>query len=72
PAAVIVLDEPTAGLDVEAEAAFFSDLAGALRGRAVVLATHAALPAGAVDRRYALQGGRLQQCELSSRTATLA
>lgn len=72
PAAVIVLDEPTAGLDGEAEAAFFTDLAGAVGGRAVVLATHAALPPGAVDRRFVLQGGRLQECELSSGAAILA
>ncbi len=72
PAAVIVLDEPTAGLDGEAEAAFFSDLAGAVRGRTVVLATHAVLPPGAVDRRYILRAGRLHEYELSSGTAILA
>ncbi|MEN4920758.1 thiol reductant ABC exporter subunit CydC [Achromobacter spanius] len=70
PAAVIVLDEPTAGLDAAAEAAFFADLEDAVRGRTVVLATHAALPAGAVHRCLALRGGRLH--DLSSQPAILA
>ncbi|MFY0477809.1 thiol reductant ABC exporter subunit CydC [Achromobacter marplatensis] len=59
PAAVIVLDEPTAGLDATAQADFFNDLQRAVRGRTVVLATHAVLPAGAVDRCYALRHARL-------------
>lgn len=60
PAKVIVLDEPTAGLDAAAQAEFFSDLAHATQGRTVVLATHAALPAAAVHRSYLLQDGKLQ------------
>lgn len=70
PAAVIVLDEPTAGLDGAAEAAFFADLEHAVRGRTVVLATHAALPAGAVHRCHVLRDGQLH--DLSSRAAILA
>ena len=70
PAAVIVLDEPTAGLDAATEAQFLADLGPAVQGRTVVLATHAALPPGAVDRRYALREGRLH--ELSSQAAILA
>ncbi|WP_445657768.1 thiol reductant ABC exporter subunit CydC [Achromobacter sp. NCFB-sbj8-Ac1-l] len=70
PAAVIVLDEPTAGLDAAVEAQFLTDLGQAVQGRTVVLATHAALPPGAVDRRYALRDGRLH--ELSSLAAILA
>lgn len=70
PATVIVLDEPTAGLDAAAEAAFFNDLENALQGRAVVLATHAALPPGAVHRCHVLRGGRLH--ELSSGESILA
>lgn len=70
PAAVIVLDEPTAGLDAAAEAAFFADLEGAVRGRTVVLATHAALPEGAVHRCLALRGGHLH--DVSSQPAILA
>lgn len=70
PAEVIVLDEPTAGLDGAAEAAFFADLGQAVQGRTVVLATHAALPAGAVDRCCILRGGQLH--DVSSSMAILA
>ncbi|MEB6664315.1 thiol reductant ABC exporter subunit CydC [Achromobacter ruhlandii] len=70
PAAVIVLDEPTAGLDAAAEAAFLADLGHAAQGRAVVLATHAALPPGAVDRCCMLRGGQLH--DVSSPEAILA
>jgi len=70
PAAVIVLDEPTAGLDAAAEAAFFADLEQAVRGRTVVLATHAALPEGAVHRCHVLRDGQLH--DMSSRAAILA
>ncbi|WP_313700450.1 thiol reductant ABC exporter subunit CydC [Achromobacter sp.] len=70
PAAVIVLDEPTAGLDAAAEAAFFADLEHAVRGRTVVLATHAALPKGAVHRCHVLRDGQLH--DMSSRAAILA
>jgi ATP-binding cassette subfamily C protein CydC len=70
PAAVIVLDEPTAGLDAAAEAAFFADLEEAVRGRTVALATHATLPDGAVHRCHVLRDGRLH--DMSSRAAILA
>lgn len=70
PAAVIVLDEPTAGLDAAAEAAFFADLEEAVRGRTVVLATHATLPDGAVHRCHVLRDGKLH--DMSSRAAILA
>ena len=70
PAAVLVLDEPTAGLDGAAEAAFFADLEHAVRGRTVVLATHAALPEGAVHRCHVLRHGRLH--DMSSHAAILA
>jgi ATP-binding cassette subfamily C protein CydC len=70
PAAVIVLDEPTAGLDGAAESAFFADLEHAVRGRTVVLATHAALPEGAVHRCHVLRNGRLH--DMSSHAAILA
>ncbi|MBB6083395.1 ATP-binding cassette subfamily C protein CydC [Castellaniella defragrans] len=54
PAAVLLLDEPTAGLDADTEAEFLADLPRATRGRTVVLATHAALPPGAVQHRVSL------------------
>ncbi|MCJ9711519.1 ATP-binding cassette domain-containing protein, partial [Bordetella hinzii] len=58
-AGIILLDEPTAGLDRPNEETFLADLAQACGERAVVLATHARLPEGAVHRILALDGGRL-------------
>ena len=66
PARVLVLDEPTAGLDAAAEADFLRDLGRASQGRAVVLATHARLPAGAVDRRCVLRGDSCMTCHRPS------
>ena len=63
---VLVLDEPTAGLDAAAEADFLRDLGRASQGRAVVLATHARLPAGAVDRRCVLRGDSCMTCHRPS------
>ncbi len=59
PAAILVLDEPTAGLDAEAETAFFADLPAIAGDRTVVLITHASLPAGTVDRELTLLVGHL-------------
>jgi len=50
PASLIVLDEPTTGLDRDNEVAFFRDIAHATQGRTILLVTHAKLPAGTVDR----------------------
>ena len=50
PARLIVLDEPTTGLDRANEIAFFQDIVQATQGRTVLLVTHAQLPAGTVDR----------------------
>ncbi|WP_112662748.1 thiol reductant ABC exporter subunit CydC [Microvirga flavescens] len=63
PAAVIALDEPTSGLDRETEQSFLTDLAHATAGRTVLIATHAQLPEGAVDRAYQLEAGRLVACQ---------
>ncbi len=70
PASVIVLDEPTAGLDAAAEASFFNDLERAVAGRSVVLVTHAALPPGAVHRSLQLCNGKLH--DMSWQAAILA
>ncbi|MFU1912414.1 thiol reductant ABC exporter subunit CydC [Bordetella avium] len=59
-APVILLDEPTAGLDRPNEEAFLADLAHACGGRAIVLATHARLPEGAVHRSLSLIDGQLR------------
>jgi len=58
-AALVVLDEPTEGLDPDAERAFFLDLPRILRGRGLLLATHAEVPPGVADARWRLQAGRL-------------
>src|SRR5690606_2205577 len=65
PAPVLVLDEPTAGLDATAQEAFFRDLGRAAQGRTVLLVTHAALPPGTVHRCLALRGGRLTAVALA-------
>jgi ATP-binding cassette subfamily C protein CydC len=59
PAKVLLLDEPTAGLDRPTEAEFLADLLAVTTGRTLILATHAALPQGAVDRVYRLENGAL-------------
>ncbi|MCX5577052.1 thiol reductant ABC exporter subunit CydC [Kaistia terrae] len=59
PAKVLLLDEPTAGLDRPTEAEFLADLLAVTTGRTLILATHAALPKGAVDRVYRLEEGAL-------------
>lgn len=58
-AAVWIMDEPTAGLDVDTQARFLDDLKRVADGRTVVIATHAVLPPGAVDRVLMLSGGSL-------------
>ena len=59
PAQVLLLDEPTQGLDREAEQAFLEDLLVATQGRTVIMVTHAALPVDAVERVYRLEAGQL-------------
>ncbi|KTQ95795.1 ABC transporter ATP-binding protein [Aureimonas ureilytica] len=61
PAPILLLDEPTSGLDPETEQAFLLDLAEATEGRSVILATHANLPDGAMDRVL-----HLHHCHLTS------
>ena len=55
---VLVLDEPTAGVDPEASDALLTDLLGAVGPeQAVILISHVAVPAGLVDREVHLTGG---------------
>jgi ATP-binding cassette subfamily C protein CydC len=57
---VLVLDEPTAGVDPEASAALLVDLLGAVRDdQAVVLISHVAVPEALVDRVVRIDDGRL-------------
>lgn len=57
---VLVLDEPTAGVDPEASDALLADLLGAVDpGRAVVLISHVSVPAELVDRVVRIEAGRI-------------
>jgi ATP-binding cassette subfamily C protein CydC len=57
---VLVLDEPTAGVDPEASDRLLVDLLSAVRDdQAVVLISHVAVPDGLVDRVVRLEDGRI-------------
>ncbi|MDP2779970.1 thiol reductant ABC exporter subunit CydC [Devosia sp.] len=58
-APIVLLDEPTTGLDRPAELAFFDTMRSAAVGRTVILVTHAAFPQGTVDRVLSMRDGRL-------------
>ncbi|MFP9136738.1 thiol reductant ABC exporter subunit CydC [Devosia sp. XGJD_8] len=59
PASILLLDEPTTGLDRTAEVAFFETLHRAARDRTVVVVTHAAIPESTVDRVLTMRNGML-------------
>ena len=57
---VLVLDEPTAGVDPEASDALLTDLLSAVGPeQSVVLISHVAVPAGLVDRTVRIHEGRV-------------
>jgi len=58
PARILILDEPTNGLDAETEAAFLGDLPALAAGRTMIVITHAELPAD-FGRVLELRGGRI-------------
>ncbi len=60
-APLMVLDEPTEGLDVDTAHALLNDLAAALGERSLLMITHGYLPEGVVQREYRLQQGRLTE-----------
>lgn len=55
---VLVLDEPTAGVDPAASDALLGDLLGAAGDQSVLLISHVDPPAGAVDRVVRIEAGR--------------
>lgn len=55
---VLVLDEPTAGVDPEASDALLRDLLGAAGDQSVLLISHVAPPAGTIDRVVHIEAGR--------------
>lgn len=56
---LLLLDEPTEGLDVDTARALLRDLAAASGSRSVLMISHDELPAGVVHARYRLSEGRL-------------
>jgi ATP-binding cassette, subfamily C, bacterial CydC len=59
PAGILILDEPTTGLDEAAERAFLATLATACEGRSLLLITHALTGVEPLDRVLRLAGGKL-------------
>lgn len=59
PAGILILDEPTTGLDEAAERAFLATLATACEGRSLLLITHELTGVEPLDRVLRLAGGRL-------------
>jgi len=60
-APILLLDEPTEGLDVDTARALLQDLAGLLEGRSLLMITHDDLPDGVVDAQYRLRDGVLER-----------
>jgi ATP-binding cassette subfamily B protein len=60
-ARVVVLDEPTAHLDVPAEAAFFDEVVAAAAGATVVLISHRLSTVRRADRILVLDGGAVTE-----------
>ena len=58
-APLLLLDEPTEGLDVDTAQALLHDLVAALGGRSLVMITHDELPEDIVQRSYRLREGTL-------------
>ncbi|NHF65523.1 thiol reductant ABC exporter subunit CydC [Xanthomonas hortorum] len=59
-APILLLDEPTDGLDVDTAHALLLDLSAALGERSLVMITHDSVPAGVVHRRYRMRAGVLE------------
>ena len=65
-APLVLLDEPTANLDRESEAAVLAALAALTRGRTVVVATHSPAVVAMADRVVRLERGRCVVSEEST------
>lgn len=59
-APILLLDEPTEGLDVDTAHALLQDMVAALGNRSLLMITHDELPEGIVHRSYRLRDGRLE------------
>jgi ATP-binding cassette subfamily B protein len=60
-APIIIMDEPTASLDVEAEAEVMRALDGLAEGRTVLMITHRLSTVGKVDKIVVLKDGRIAE-----------
>jgi ATP-binding cassette, subfamily B, bacterial len=58
-APLLILDEPTASIDAQAEAETFASLRRLAAGRAVVVVSHRFSTVASADRIYVLDGGRI-------------
>ncbi|MEA2245940.1 MAG: ATP-binding cassette, subfamily bacterial [Solirubrobacteraceae bacterium] len=58
---ILVLDEPTTGLDALSEASLMGGLSGLMRGRTTVIVTHAMSLASTADRVLVVEAGRIVQ-----------
>lgn len=58
-AQILLLDEPTEGLDAETEREVLAALEAVMVGKTVVMITHRPAVAGAMDRIVRIEGGRL-------------
>ncbi len=58
-APLLILDEPTASIDAQAEAETFASLRRLAAGRAVVIVSHRFSTVASADRIYVLDGGRV-------------
>jgi ABC-type bacteriocin/lantibiotic exporter with double-glycine peptidase domain len=56
---ILILDEPTAALDADAEQTILNSLSTWRRGRTLIVVTHRPATAGLCDRIVALDGGRI-------------
>jgi ATP-binding cassette subfamily C protein/ATP-binding cassette subfamily C protein CydC len=61
---VLVLDEPTEGLDPDTAAAVLADILDATRGRTTLLVTHERSGLAAADEAVVLEGGRIRPVTL--------
>jgi ATP-binding cassette, subfamily B, bacterial len=61
--AVLVLDEPTAALDADAEAHVLTGFEAAMRGRTTLIITHRPEVAARADRVIELRAGRLRELQ---------
>src|SRR4051794_30593316 len=58
---ILVLDEPTTGLDAASEAQVMDGLSALMRGRTTILITHSMALARAADRVVVVEAGRISQ-----------